>query len=185
MGEVAAGAVEELGRGGGVEVDVVLVGEHEFDQAEGVLWAGLLADQHATVGDLVGGEAGEDCPLAVRDLEVFLGEVPDAAGADVGHQLLLDDVMGDVPVGAEDEVAHHVGEDGGVVVADDLADDDLHGEVDLVVRGVAAEDELGEVDDEGRVDVLVGQPAPALERVLQLDDALGERDVEAAGWSPR
>ena len=125
------------------------------------------------------GEAGEDGALAVGDFEVVAGEVADAAGADVRHQLLLDDVVGDAPVGTEDEVAHHVGEDGGVVVADDLADDDAHGEVELVLRGVAAQDELGQVDHERRVDVLVGQPAPALERVLQLDDALGERDVEA------
>ena len=170
--------VKSSGSRRGVQVDVVLVGEHELDQAERVLGAGLLAHLQAAVLDLLGGEAGEDVALAVGDLEVLAGQVADAAGADVRHQLLLDDVVGHAPVGAEDEVAHHVGEDRRVVVADHLADDDAHGEVELVLRVVAAQDELRQVDHQRRVDVLVGQPAPALQRVLQLDDALGERDVE-------
>ena len=53
VGEVAAGALEELRLRGGVEVDVVLVGEHELDQAEGVFGAGLLADDDAAVLDLL------------------------------------------------------------------------------------------------------------------------------------
>ncbi len=97
---------------------------------------------------------------------------------DVGDEFLAGDVDGDVPVGAEDEVLHHVGEDRGLVLADDLADDDAHGEVELVVGVVAAEDELREVDHQARVEIGVGQPAPALERVLQLGYASGHGDVE-------
>ena len=48
-----------------------------------------------------------------------------------------------------------------------------------MVRRVAAEDELRKVDDQRCVDVLVGQPAPAFEGVVELQDTLGERDVEA------
>ncbi len=182
VGEVAALAGEEADLRGGVEVDVVLVGEHELDEAEGVGGSGLLADEEEAVLESVGGVVGDGFSRAVADFVAFVFEVV-VVGFDVVDELFFDDGDGDVPVWAEDDVLHHVGEDRCVVVALDLADDDAHGPFEVVAvfgGGVAAEDELGEVYEEAGLEVGVGEPSPALEGVLELGDAGGHGDVEAA-----
>ncbi len=44
---------------------------------------------------------------------------------------------------------------------------------------VAAQNEFRQVHNQGRIDILVGQPAPALQRILKLDHTLRKRDIEA------
>ena len=177
--EVAPRTAEQLRLRRGVQVDVVLVGEHELDQAQRVLRARLLPHLQAAVLHIFRRKAGQHIALAVHHLKVLLRQVAYAAGADVRHQLLLHNVVRHAPVRAKDQVLHHVGKHRGVVVAHHLAIHHAHGEVELVLRVVAAQDKLRQIHHQRRVHVLVGQPAPALQRVLQLDHALGQRHIQA------
>ncbi len=52
------------------------------------------------------------------------------------------------------------------------------GEVEFVLGAVAAQDELREIHHQAGIEVGIGQPAPALESILQLDDAFGHGHVE-------
>ena len=58
-----------------------------------------------------------------------------------------------------------------------LAVDDLHLEGERVVRLKGAHEELGQIGEDGGLLKLLGQPAPALQRVVDLLDAGVERDV--------
>jgi len=56
--------------------------------------------------------------------------------------------------------------------------DDAHFESGGMVGFVSADVELGEIYEDARLDVLVGKPAPALERVVEGLNACAEWDVE-------
>ena len=64
------------------------------------------------------------------------------------------------------------------MVALGFAIDDAHVEREVVVGGVSAQHEFGKVHEDARVDVVIGQPAPALERVVDLLHAAAHGHVE-------
>ena len=122
--------VEQVLRRRVVQVDVEVVREEELHEAERVLPAGTLADVRLA-------------SVAVR-LHVLGVEVA-GVRLHLRPDLLRGDVVGDVPVRAEDDELHRVRERRRRLVLVVLADDDLHVE-HLLAAVVRLELERGHVD---------------------------------------
>ena len=93
-------------------------------------------------------------------------------------QLLARNIDRHIPVRTKDQVLHHVRKHRRLMLPHHLANDDAHREVQLVLRVIAAQHKLRQIHHQPRMQIWLGQPAPALQRVLQLRHAIRQRNIQ-------
>src|SRR5262245_8829587 len=110
---------------GVVHIDIVLVGEHELDPAQYVVWSRRLEDlKIANVNTVPVDGAGIDFPAAISDAKAMplenrgvpAAEQPGRLFLEIGPNLLDLDRSRHVPIGAEHDLLHLIREDWGLCV---------------------------------------------------------------------
>ena len=130
VAEVTRGSIEEMPRGGIVEVDVEAIGEEEFDLAEWIVRAGIFPERVFGVlredrcevhflGVYLVGIVG----LPVVDVHVVLRQIARVLAHRIS-KLLDSDARGNVPARIEHHVGQRVAEHRRAAVF--LPDDDAH-----------------------------------------------------------
>ncbi len=138
-----------------MQIDVVLIGKDKLHQAQGVLRPRLLPHHHGALRHLLRGVVGLHGTFVVSHLEVHARQIA-MVRRHVRNQLLTRNIDRYVPIGTEDEVLHHVCKHRRPMLSHHLADHDAHGEIQLVVRIVAAQNKLRQVHHQACMKIRLG-----------------------------
>src|SRR5258708_35013243 len=160
-------------------VDVVWIREQKLYRAQRVCRSRLLTNlqffgfelAHYRIVNFI---RANDFSFFVDDLIRVLVEILFIL-FDRGQQLLFNNALGNIPVRPENQEAHGLRKDRRLMVRS-FSHNGLHGQHLLIT--VRMKRELGNIDHNHWRMEIARQPAPALQRELQLDHATAQRDHE-------
>jgi hypothetical protein len=178
MTERSARTCEQVMGRGRVQVDVILIRQHEFDEAERVVVSRLLAQAQFACLQAIkiarrDRHDGGSITLSIDQLQVMLlSEI--ASASQLRQHFLFHDAVGDIPIRAKYYIFEIRRENGRLQPREGATDDDIHLKYlgSEILGGLKCKQpELRDVHENGwRVEFR--QPAPAFQSQLDLTDPL-------------